>query len=403
MPFVVPAGVDDIRRPSGGNTYDLELVRNLPYADCEVELLPVAGRWPRPGEIDRQRLAALLAGLPDRSAVLLDGLVACSVPDLVEREADRLRLVVIVHMPLADERGLDPQVARELHAGEQRVLHHAAAAVAVSAHTARRLVSEHQVSPGKVYVAEPGANIAEPARGTDGATQLLSVASLTPVKGHEVLVAALAQLADLPWRLRLVGGIEQAPGHVAYLRHLITAHRLADRISIDGPLTGDALNDAYDSADLLLLASHAESYGLVLTEALARGIPALASRVGGIPDAMGNANGAVPGMLLPASEPTVWAGALRTWLTDPDVRDRSREAARRRRMNLLLWHHTAHAISSILQGAPAAGTTQWRRPLQPLTLQLPVSWAGIPENAPPGAPVMTTRTRPTWGSGWPRS
>ncbi|MFI6689071.1 glycosyltransferase [Streptomyces sp. NPDC050485] len=327
--FIVPATIHDPQRPSGGNTYDLNLARNLPYMGWEVHLHPLAGSWPWPG-----------AGA-QRAVVLLDGLLAC-IPDIVEAVAPRLCLAVLVHMPLADERGLSAAGAADLDAREARVLRCASVIIAPSAHTARQLVAHHALRPAHVHTAHPGVGIVPRAPGTDGVSQLLCVASLTPVKGHQVLIDALATATELPWHLRLVGGVQQNPGHVRLLRDLINARGLVDRIVIDGPKSGADLDAAYAAADLLVLPSFSETYGLVVTEALARGIPVMASQVGGVPEALGCVRGGQrPGLLPPPGSVSAWSQDLRSWLTDAELRDRLRKAARTRSQALPYWHTTA--------------------------------------------------------------
>ncbi|MDI3390635.1 glycosyltransferase [Streptomyces sp. B-S-A8] len=267
--------MDDPGRPSGGNVYDLALFEELPHAGWQINALPVGGSWPRPDAAALRTLAQALASLPDGAVVLFDGLIGSAAPDVLEAEAERLRLVVLVHLPLRDETGLAPEVAAALDAGEGRALRTAATVVTVSESTAQRLAAEHGLPLDVVHVAEPGARIADAAYGsTDRASELLCVASITPRKGHLVLVealAALAALADLPaWRCRLVGPFGD-PAYVARVRTAVERHGLAERITLDGPLAGAALTAAYAAADVTVLATTAENNPLVVRESLTRG------------------------------------------------------------------------------------------------------------------------------------
>ncbi|MGW2229545.1 glycosyltransferase family 1 protein, partial [Streptomyces formicae] len=97
--FLAPAGVDDPQRPSGGNRYDLELLRELGELGYRMNLTPVAGTWPRPSDADRRELSRILEALPEGSTALWDGLIACGVPEIVQAASRRLRQVVIVHLP----------------------------------------------------------------------------------------------------------------------------------------------------------------------------------------------------------------------------------------------------------------------------------------------------------------
>ncbi|MEU8340713.1 Glycosyltransferase involved in cell wall bisynthesis [Actinomadura meyerae] len=344
IPFVVPGDIDDDTAPSGGNRYDRRVGEELAASGRPVRMLQVPGSWPRPDEPARTALARSLASLPDGAAVLLDGLVACGVPEIVVPEAGRLRLAVLVHLPLADEPGQD-----DLNAGERKVLEAAAAVVATSPWAKDHLIAHHGLDPSRVHAVPPGTDPAPLASGTDGATRLLCVASVTPRKGHDVLVEALATLAHLPWHCECAGPLTRDPEHVTRLRRLIGRHRLAGRVELAGPLTGKRLDDAYAAADALVLASRAETFGMVVTEALARGIPVIATSADGVPDALGwDPAGAVPGLLVPPGDPEALATALRRWLVDPDLRGRLRAAARLRRTMLPGWDDTARRMATVL-------------------------------------------------------
>ncbi|MGQ4387138.1 glycosyltransferase family 4 protein [Streptomyces sp. SAS_270] len=347
--FVMPAGVDDLAAPSGGNAYDRRLCLDLPGFGWQVRRLPVAGEWPRPGAAARTELARTLRDLPDGTVVLLDGLVACGVPEVIVPEAERLSLAVLVHLPLGDERGLAPAVAAELDALERTTLRAVPAVVATSDWAVRRLVAHHGLAPERVHVAAPGADIAPLAPGTDGVSRLLCVAAVTPRKGQHRLVEALAAVTDLPWSCVCVGALTQDPAYVAELRALIEKFGLGDRLHLVGAQAGAALDASYAAADLMVLTSYAETYGMAVTEALARGIPVLATDVGGLPEAVGRApDGGVPGILVPPEDPAALAAELRGWFGEADVRRRLKAAARGRRAALDGWATTARSLAGVL-------------------------------------------------------
>ncbi|WP_371663753.1 glycosyltransferase family 4 protein [Streptomyces sp. NBC_00280] len=351
--FVMPGGVDDPAKPSGGNAYDRRISLDLPGFGWQVHKHAVAGEWPRPGTDARAELARTLRELPDGTVVLLDGLVACGVPEIIVPEAERLRLAVLVHLPLGDETGLDPAVAAELDALERTTLRAVPSVIATSDWAVRRLVSHHGLAPDRVHMAAPGADIAPLASGTDGVSRLLCVAAVTPRKGQHRLVEALAAVTDLPWSCVCVGGLEQDPEYVADLRALIARHGLEDRLHLAGPQAGAQLDASYAAADLMVLTSYAETYGMAVTEALARGIPVLATDVGGLPEAVGRApDGGVPGILVPPEDPAALAAELRGWFGEADVRRRLKAAARGRRAALDGWAATARSLAGVLGRIP---------------------------------------------------
>ncbi|MEU5696759.1 glycosyltransferase family 4 protein [Actinosynnema sp. NPDC020468] len=317
----------DLAAPTGGNHYDLRVADGF-------RLLTVPGSWPRPSAASRAALRDRLAECPDGSFVLLDGLVACGVPDVVVPHAGRVRLGVLVHLPLADETGLDPASAAALDAAERTVLRAASTVVATSPSTARRLAAHHGLA--HVHSVPPGTDPAPLATGVDGVSALLVVASLTPRKGHDVLLDALSTLADVPWTCAFVG--PSGPAEPA-VRRWCRARGLGDRVRLTGPLTGAALAAAYDAADLFVLPSRAETFGMVVTEALARGLPVIASAV---PDALDGG-----GVLVPPGDAAALADALRRWFHDPDHRRDLRVRAAARRERLSTWEDCARLLAAV--------------------------------------------------------
>ena len=338
---VLPNDIDDPAAPSGGNRYDRRACRGLAALGWSVREYAVRGAWPSPLPAERAGLARVLAAVPDDAVVLLDGLVASAAPDVLVPQAGRLRLVVLVHMPLGGR-------------AEGEALAGARAVITTSAWTRTRLLGEYGLPADRVHVATPGVEPARLAPGSDAGSELLCVAAVTPHKGHDLLAEALARVADRPVTCVCVGALSRDPGFVGRLRGLTRASGLTDRLRFAGPLTGDDLDAAYAAADLLVVASRGETYGMVVTEALARGIPVLATAVGGLPEALGRApDGSLPGLLVEPGDPAALAGALRRWLDDAGLRCRLRCAARGRRTTLTSWAVTAERVSSVLRGIPA--------------------------------------------------
>jgi glycosyltransferase involved in cell wall biosynthesis len=348
---VLPGDVDDPAAPSGGNVYDRRVCAGLAETGWTV----------REHDVGADQV---LSSLPDGALVLIDGLAAVAVPAALAAHADRLRLVVLLHMVFGD-------TFDHLRGAEREVLRAAAAVVTTSEWTRRRVLSAYRLSDDAVHVAAPGvdpapvsAGSAGPAgsasaAGTAGGGELLCVAAVAPHKGHDVLVAALGLLVDLDWRCVCVGSLTRDPAFVADLRARLSAGDLAERFVLAGPRTGADLAASYATADLLVHPSRGESYGMVVAEALAHGIPVLASDVGGVPEALGGGvpeargvapGAAVPGMLVPPGDPDALAEALRRWLTQPTLRARLRESARVRRTTQTDWATTARLVSCVLSG-----------------------------------------------------
>ena len=332
---IVPEGLDDPARASGGNAYDRRVLDGLRAAGWSVHEHAVPGSWPRPDTAALEALAAVAAALPAGSLLLVDGLVASAAPDVLVPVAGRVRLVVLVHMPLGDR--------------EREVLAAARAVLTTSRWTRCLLLERHRLRPERVHVAEPGVDPAGLAPGTESGGGMLCVAAVTRAKGHDVLLSALAQVPELPWRCTLVGSLAHDPTYVARLRHQVLRDGLLDRVAFGGTLAGDRLDAAYAAADVLVLPTRVESYGMVVTEALARGLPVVATTVGGVPEALGRLpDGRRPGLLVPADDPGSLGVALRLWLSDESLRSRLRRAARDRRALLGGWSATTGQVARVL-------------------------------------------------------
>jgi glycosyltransferase involved in cell wall biosynthesis len=347
---IVPEAIDDPAQPSGGNTYDRRVCRGLTALGWAVHEHAVPGAWPRPGEAGHAALARAVRRIPDGAVVLLDGLIASTAPDSLVPQGRRLRQVVLVHMPLG-HRPPDGE-AGAVRAREREVLAAAAAVVTTSAWTRRRLGELYALPADRLHVTEPGVDAACLAPGTAAGDSLLCVAALTPDKGHDVLLEGLAMATDLSWRCECVGSVVRDPAFADGVRRRARDRGLGARMRFPGPCTGPELGRAYAAADLLVLASHAETYGMVVIEALARGLPVLATDVGGVTEALGHGeDGMRPGLLVPPGDPAALGAALRAWLEDAELRDRLRRAARERRATLRPWEATASVVADVLAGA----------------------------------------------------
>ncbi|WP_432837331.1 glycosyltransferase family 4 protein [Dactylosporangium sp. CA-092794] len=345
LQVILPDNIDDPQSPSGGNRYDRELCSGLVTQGWRVHEHPAYGAWPRPTTADLAALNAILAGVPDDAPVLVDGLIASCAPTVLTTHAYRLRLVLLVHMPFGDT---DPSARRP----EAAALRTARAIVATGEWTRRHLTALYDLPTDRVRVATPGVAPAELSTGPEAS--FLCVGVVAPHKGHDVLVEALAQVADLPWTCVCAGAIDRDAPFVETLGARIEEYHIGNRLRLEGPRVGAELDGLYAGAGLLVHPSRGETYGMVAAEALARGIPVLATTAKGLPEAVGRApDGAVPGFLIPPDDPAALAAALRNWLTDPPLRARLRAAARARRDTLTDWSVTTRQVSDTLRNLPA--------------------------------------------------
>jgi glycosyltransferase involved in cell wall biosynthesis len=338
LALVVPAGLD---APTGGNRYDQALAKALTELGAEVEQRPAAGRWPVATGPDRERLSGLLHG-PD--PVVVDGLLACGAPEAVTTAVGAgARVHVLVHLPLALETGLDAAARTALDALERAALRAATTVIATSEWAASDLRRRHHLDV--VHVAVPGTDPAPAATGSRP-PRLLQLASLTPRKDQLTVVAALAAVQDLPWTARLTGSLDADPDYTAQVMAAIDRCGLTGRVLLTGPLDGAALDAAWDATDLLLLPSHAETWGMVVTEALIRGVPAVVGLGTGAQEALGRApDGTLPGAVVRPGDPRALAAALRDLLGPGRVGAVNAALARGR--DLSGWDRTAAGVLAV--------------------------------------------------------
>lgn len=348
--IVVPEGINDATRPSGGNNYDRKLIDALKTQGFAVVEIAVAGFWPTPLENALNALTTVLTAVADGGVVLIDGLIASASSEVLIPHSSRLRLVILMHMPLGSQSGANVSV----QAAEQVALAAASAVITTSNWTRAWLIDHYGMTPESVHVAEPGVDPSEINSVSPHGGRFICVAALVPHKGQDVLVEALARLTERDWVCRFVGNNTLDQDFVARLRHRIHEADLAEQIQLVGPRVGEALASTFASADLLIAPSRSDTYGMVVTEALARGIPVIATTVGGLPTTLGIVRErGRPGMLVPPEDPIILANALRTWLTGQATRRRLRDIALRRRHTLNLWSDTARDVSKVIWGVAA--------------------------------------------------
>jgi glycosyltransferase involved in cell wall biosynthesis len=341
--FVVPGPLD---QRTGGYLYDRRIVEGLRADGAAVTVHELAGRFPLADGAACEAAAAALDAMADGLPVI-DGLALPAFADLRERLPRSW--LALVHHPLALESGLAAGEVEALARTERRLLPLARRVIVTSPHTAADLAA-YQVPGARIGVVSPGTDPAPLARGSGGrGFALLCVASLTPRKGHLVLLEALAGLLDLDWHLTCVGSLDRDPPTAQAIGAAIARLGLDARVSLVGEQDEAGLAPLYDRADLFVLASYHEGYGMVLAEALARGLPIVATKAGAIP-------GTVPpsaGMLVEPGDAAAFAGAIRQIMTEPALRDLLCAGAASERERLPSWADAVRAFAAELDRAGA--------------------------------------------------
>lgn len=369
LDFVV-AG--DPSSPAGSYVYDRQIIARLAELGWQTRVHSVHESFPRPTPAALREARALLAGLPDASLVVIDGTALAGFERVLETEAKRLRCIGLIHHPLALETGLDPASAKLLETAERNALALVRRVLCPSQWTARALAAEYRVPLDRVRVVEPGVDRRPAATGRgatgDSATghaapthaplalpagfdvvNLLCVGTLTPRKGHALLFDALGELRDRGWYLHCAGSITFDVATVAALERQLDRLALRSRVSLLGNLDPDTLERYYERADVFVLPSYLEGYGMALAEAVARGIPVLSTTGGAIPETVPSS----ASILVAPGDGRALYKALAQLLDDPALRARLAENARNARATLPTWQGAAEKFAAALGGLDA--------------------------------------------------
>jgi glycosyltransferase involved in cell wall biosynthesis len=332
LAFAIPGDLD---APTGGYAYDRRMIAGLRALGWTVDVVPLGDGFPAPSRDDRNAAMVQLRALPSKVPVVVDGLALGALPE-AETLRDSHCLVALVHHPLALETGLSTTAAQALRDSERNALRGARHVVVTSDATARTVVADYGVDASSITVIKPGTDRRAAASGSKETLSLLAVGSLVPRKGYDLLLAALAQLADLPWRLTIAGSSrdETTARQVA---DDIVRYRLGDRVRVAGAVSDAELAKLYNSADVFVLASRFEGFGMVYSEAVAHGLPVIGTTAGAIREAV--PEGA--GLLVPPEDVPALTVALRTMIGDESARRTYAETARRVASSLPTWDDAA--------------------------------------------------------------
>lgn len=343
MVFAVPG---DLATATGGYVYDRRIVGELPKFGWRVHVLDIGASFPRASLAERATAHRQLAALPAGELIVIDGLAFGVMPDSAEALHRTHKLVALVHHPLAFETGLQDQEAAQFRESERQALSFVNRVVTTSATTAKLLVDHFAVPAKKISVVVPGTDRVAPVeRLTGDIVNLLAVGSIVPRKGYDLLIAALGQIPDLPWRLTIAGDPARSPATALALEDQIALLNLSERIERVGVVSEDCLTELYAASDLFALPSRYEGFGMVYTEAVAHGVPVIGTTAGAIPEAVP----AGAGVLVAPDSVSELTMALIRLIGDPAERARLTTGARAAAAMLPTWEDSGRLFAQALE------------------------------------------------------
>ncbi|MEL7164835.1 MAG: glycosyltransferase family 4 protein [Pseudomonadota bacterium] len=341
--FAIPGDKD---RRTGGFIYEARVLDALNAMGCATQHLQLPAGFPDPTDTEMALCLRALSAVPAGTPIILDGLVfgAIDPEGLAQVQAP---VIAMIHHPLGLETGIGAARAAFLRQNEAAALRHAAHVIVPSPETARVLAADFGADPARITCVPPGFDRPRVARAPVDPPLILSVGLLAPRKGHDVLIDALAQLADLPWQAQIAGKAHD-PDYAAQLRAQVEDRDLQGRVAFAGEVGPDALTDMMNAATIFALATRYEGYGMVLSEAMLFGLPVVTCDAGAVAQTVGDA-----AMLVPPDDADAFAAALRRLLTDPAAATALTDRARAKAATLPTWQDAARAFAGVIDSLTA--------------------------------------------------
>jgi glycosyltransferase involved in cell wall biosynthesis len=343
--FAVPG---DLATPTGGYAYDRRMIAELEKLGWRIDVVNLGDGFPRPSGAQRAAALTRLKDIPAGRVVVIDGLALGMLPEEAAQVAGARPLVALVHHPLALESGLSPLDADAMRKSERSAIATAKRVIVTSPSTARALVVDYGVSEDLIVVALPGNDpVAKAKENTSDVVRLLAIGAIVPRKGFDILIAALARLTDLSWHLTIAGDRTRNAKASAQLDADVARFNLGDRVTVLGAVSDEKIADLYRNSDVFTLASRHEGYGMAFSEAIARGIPVVATTAGAIPETVP----AEAGLLVPPDDIEAFARSLRRVIANRPDRERLAAGARMAARKLPTWQASAEIFSGALEAA----------------------------------------------------
>jgi len=341
--FIIPG---DINLPTGGYRYDKAILAEWERAAIEYELISLEGNYPLPADNEKAAAVAKIETFADADAAVIDGLAGGVLPEFIAALGKHMPVVSLLHHPLCLETGLAEDTAKSLEESERQGLQYVAHVVTTSPETRRTVHQLFDFPLEKISSVLPGVNREPPSLGSgESSKKLLCVGSIIKRKGHMILVEALSKLKHLDWHLDCMGAMDFDEKLIEQVKACIDQYGLDDRITLHGPVSDDVLREAYTHADLFVLPSLYEGYGMVYAEAIVRGLPVIGTIAGAIPDTVPE----TCGILVEPENAGALAKAIEEILSNPDLLAKYKQGAIEAEPTFPTWAKSADAFYEILE------------------------------------------------------
>ena len=342
----------DLQTVSGGYIYDRHIIKELRAQGWEIELLSLGPGFPFPDQETLNKSGHLLSQIQPGKPVVIDGLALGVMPEVIAQASVNHPIIALIHHPLAYESGLTADQQAKLQRSERLALSFADHAIANSPLTTRALTESFGVDDKKITTVIPGTIQPSPPLhqvrkhfASQNEFKWLSVGSIIPRKGFDILIEALAPLNEMPWSLSIVGDNTRDVKAYSDLLEKIAFFHLQDRIHIYGVIDSIRLDSLYREADGFVLASLFEGYGMAYAEALSYALPVVGTSGGAISQTVPDS----AGILTPPGDITSLTAALKLVMRDPHRREQLSLGAKEAAKKLPTWAESAKVFADVIK------------------------------------------------------
>ena len=341
--FIIPG---DINLPTGGYRYDREIISAWQLSGINVELISIQGDYPFPNPEELKLALETVRKLPHANVAVVDGLLGGSAPEFIQKLSEKMPVAALIHHPLCLENGLNEKTANSLEDSEKQGLKFTSRIITTSPTTRKTVAELFKLHENQIHTVLPGVERGTQSTGSQSAClNLLCVGSVIERKGHKHLLLALEMIKHLDWQLDCIGSTAFDETLFSELQALCKQNELDAKVRFHGDVSEDVLNSFYKRADLFVLPSLFEGYGMAYAEAIVRGIPVIGTTAGAIPETVPS----TCGVLVEPSNVNALAKALESLICDDVLRTQYRNGTLAAEPDFPTWQSSAKQFAEILK------------------------------------------------------